>query len=74
MEIYLSDNSVTKVRQLFALKSLTSLLILDLTYNPVTTTDTYRLFVVFHFHSLKALDGCAIVSSSAIGLGYRINY
>jgi len=62
MEIYLSDNSVTKVRQLFSLKSLISLLVLDLTYNPITTTETYRLFVIFHLHSLKALDGCAVVS------------
>ena len=32
--------------------------------NPVATrTDNYRLFVIYHLKSLKALDGTAIVSA-----------
>ena len=57
---------MAKLRQLFVLKALTSLLVLDLTFNPVTAAETYRLFVIFHFHSLKALDGCTVVSVSAL--------
>ena len=45
------------------LQSLASLLILDLCGNPVATSmDNYRLFIVYHLRTLKALDGSAFVS------------
>lgn len=62
MELYISANMVSSLRELFSFKSLCSLIVLDLTFNPVVTMDTYRPFVVFHLPFLKALDGRPIVS------------
>ena len=66
MELYLSANMVSSLRELFTFKSLCSLIVLDLTFNPVVTMDTYRPFVVFHLPFLKALDGRPIVSMISI--------
>lgn len=62
MELYVSGNNISKLRELFSLKALTCLIVLDLSLNPVVSMDTYRHFVVFHLTSLKALDGRPIVS------------
>ena len=62
MELYLSANLVSNSRELFSLKNLSSLVVLDLTFNPLTSLDTYRAFVVFHLSFLRALDGKPIVS------------
>lgn len=62
MELYISANIITNLRELFSLKCLCSLIVLDLTFNPVVSMDTYRPFVIFHLPFLKALDGRPIVS------------
>ena len=61
MELYVSANSLSSLRELFCLKSLSCLVVLDLTFNPVVSLHTYRPFVVFHLTFLKALDGRPIV-------------
>ena len=44
-------------------QGLSSLVILDMFGNPVANdNDNYRLFVIYHLKTLKALDGSAIVS------------
>lgn len=43
-------------------QGLANLIILDLYGNPlVEKLDNYRIYVVFHLPSLKALDGIAVV-------------
>lgn len=62
MELYVSANLVSNLRELFSLKSLGCLIVLDLSLNPVACHNTYRSFVVYHLSFLKALDGRTIVS------------
>lgn len=57
MELYLSSNQISNRREIFFLKSLCLLIVLDLTFNPSYSVETYRPFVVFHLPFLKALDG-----------------
>lgn len=46
-------------------QGLTNLIILDLYGNPlVEKLENYRIYVVFHLPSLKALDGIAVVCSN----------
>uniref|UniRef100_H2Z1T9 Uncharacterized protein n=1 Tax=Ciona savignyi TaxID=51511 RepID=H2Z1T9_CIOSA len=63
VELYLGNNRVSNIREVFHLKTLSSLVILDLYGNPVVQSDNYRLFVVYHLQNLKALDGNAIENS-----------
>lgn len=51
---------------LFFEQGLTNLIILSLDGNPLAEQlDSYRTYVVFHLSTLKALDGVAVVRSSA---------
>ncbi|XP_056023048.1 leucine-rich repeat-containing protein 9-like isoform X3 [Ostrea edulis] len=61
VELYVGNNLICSVREIFYLKMLSNLVILDLFGNPVATeTDNYRLFIIYHLKNLKALDGSAI--------------
>ncbi|XP_022332452.2 leucine-rich repeat-containing protein 9-like isoform X4 [Crassostrea virginica] len=61
VELYVGNNVIGSVREIFYLKMLSNLVILDLFGNPVATeTDNYRLFIIYHLKNLKALDGSAI--------------
>lgn len=44
-------------------QELASLIILDLSGNPVEKAENYRIYVLFHLPALKALDGTAVVST-----------
>uniref|UniRef100_A0A8B9C9X5 Leucine rich repeat containing 9 n=1 Tax=Anser brachyrhynchus TaxID=132585 RepID=A0A8B9C9X5_9AVES len=58
IELYISNNCVSTNREMYHLKSLTNLIILDMSGNTIVwKQDNYRLFVLFHLPSLKALDG-----------------
>ncbi|KAK0052192.1 leucine-rich repeat-containing protein 9 [Biomphalaria pfeifferi] len=60
-ELYIGNNNISNIREVFLLKPLTNLVILDMYGNPmVTSVENYRLFVIYHLRSLKALDGSAI--------------
>jgi Leucine-rich repeat (LRR) protein len=62
-ELYLGNNNISNIREIFYLKNLSQLVILDLYGNPVVgATDNYRLFIIYHLKTLKALDGLSIVS------------
>lgn len=61
VELYVGNNIISSVREIFYLKMLSNLVILDLFGNPVAMdTDNYRLFIIYHLKNLKALDGSAI--------------
>ncbi|XP_058242803.1 leucine-rich repeat-containing protein 9 isoform X2 [Hemibagrus wyckioides] len=60
-ELYVGSNNISTSRDIYQLKTLSNLIILDLYGNPLTRTlDNYRAYVIFHLPSLKALDGTAV--------------
>ncbi|XP_078672195.1 leucine-rich repeat-containing protein 9-like isoform X1 [Branchiostoma floridae x Branchiostoma belcheri] len=64
IELYVGNNNICNIREIFHLKALPNFVILDLFGNPVAQqAENYRLFIVYHLKSLKALDGVAIESS-----------
>ncbi|KAF3701209.1 Leucine-rich repeat-containing protein 9 [Channa argus] len=61
LELHIANNQITTSRDIYYLKRLTNLIILDLYGNPlVEKLENYRIYVVFHLTSLKALDGTAV--------------
>ncbi|XP_042074127.1 leucine-rich repeat-containing protein 9 isoform X2 [Haplochromis burtoni] len=64
LELYIGSNQISTSRDIYCLKGLTNLLILDLCGNPlVEKLENYRIYVVFHLPFLKALDGIAVEAS-----------
>ncbi|XP_039527778.1 leucine-rich repeat-containing protein 9 isoform X3 [Pimephales promelas] len=60
-ELYVGNNDISTTRDIYHLKALSSLIILDLYGNPlVCKLENYRIYMVFHLPSLKALDGVAV--------------
>nr|XP_043908558.1 leucine-rich repeat-containing protein 9-like [Solea senegalensis] len=60
-ELYIGSNQISTSRDIFYLKALTNLIILDFYGNPlVEKQENYRFYVVFHLPSLEALDGTAV--------------
>ncbi|XP_042302422.1 leucine-rich repeat-containing protein 9 isoform X2 [Sceloporus undulatus] len=61
IELYISNNYVSSNQEIYQLKGLNNLLILDMYGNLIVwKQENYRLFVIFHIPSLKALDGTAV--------------
>ncbi|XP_055009676.1 leucine-rich repeat-containing protein 9-like [Boleophthalmus pectinirostris] len=61
LELYIGNNHISTTLDIFYLKGLTNLIILDLHGNPlVEKLENYRIYVVFQISSLKALDGIAV--------------
>ncbi|XP_008282448.1 leucine-rich repeat-containing protein 9 [Stegastes partitus] len=61
LELYIGSNQLSASRDIYYLKGLANLIILDLCGNPlVEKLENYRIYVVFHLPSLKALDGFAV--------------
>ncbi|XP_029973525.1 leucine-rich repeat-containing protein 9 [Salarias fasciatus] len=66
LELYIGSNRISTSRDIYYLKGLTNLIILDLHGNPlVEKLENYRIYVVFHLSSLKALDGVAVEMSES---------
>ncbi|KAF5890679.1 leucine-rich repeat-containing protein 9-like, partial [Clarias magur] len=60
-ELYVANNNISTSRDIYYLKTLSNLVILDLYGNPLMKTlDNYRAYVIFHLPALKALDGTAV--------------
>ncbi|KAF4089841.1 hypothetical protein AMELA_G00042860 [Ameiurus melas] len=60
-ELYVGKNNISTSRDIYHLKTLSNLIILDLYGNPLTRTlDNYRANIIFHLPSLKVLDGTAV--------------
>ncbi|XP_019851716.1 PREDICTED: leucine-rich repeat-containing protein 9-like [Amphimedon queenslandica] len=67
-EFYASHNYLENLRQLFSLKPLVHLVAIDLTCNPLASHSAhYRLFCIYHFPTIKAIDARA-VTNTEIGL------
>ncbi|XP_063295570.1 leucine-rich repeat-containing protein 9 [Pelobates fuscus] len=64
-ELYLSYNKIDNNQEIYYVKGLTNLVILDLLGNPISLKNDYRLFVIFHHPTLKALDGRAVESTES---------
>ncbi|XP_034077932.1 leucine-rich repeat-containing protein 9 isoform X1 [Gymnodraco acuticeps] len=61
LELYIGNNQICTSRDIYFLKGLTNLIILDLYGNPLLEKlENYRIYAVFHLPSLKALDGVAV--------------
>ncbi|XP_051873980.1 leucine-rich repeat-containing protein 9 [Pristis pectinata] len=57
-ELYLGNNHINNNCEVYHLKGMENLVILDFYGNPlVTKQEHYRLFVIYHLPALKALDG-----------------
>ncbi|KAK6481441.1 leucine-rich repeat-containing protein 9-like [Huso huso] len=66
IELYIGNNSIATNRDIYHLKGLSNLIILDLYGNPlIGNQENYRLFVIFHLPALKALDGVAVELSES---------
>ncbi|XP_070606504.1 leucine-rich repeat-containing protein 9 isoform X4 [Erythrolamprus reginae] len=61
IELYISNNYVSSNQEIYQLKGLNNLTILDFYGNLIVwKQENYRLFVIFQIPSLKALDGVAV--------------
>ncbi|XP_070836208.1 leucine-rich repeat-containing protein 9 isoform X2 [Chaetodon trifascialis] len=61
LELYIGNNKISTSQDIYYLKGLTNLIILDLHGNPLLEKlENYRIYAVFHLPSLKALDGIAV--------------
>lgn len=63
IELYASCNNLADTRQLFHLKPLIALSVVDLSHNPLNSTADYRQFALYHLSFIKALDGQSVGSS-----------
>ncbi|XP_073751394.1 leucine-rich repeat-containing protein 9 isoform X2 [Callorhinus ursinus] len=61
IELYISNNYIALNQEIYNLKGLCNLVILDMYGNIIVwNQENYRLFVIFHLPELKALDGISI--------------
>ena len=60
LELNANFNQISNIREIFYLKQIPSLVILDLWCNPMCHDAKYRLFIIYHLKSLKSLDGYPI--------------
>uniref|UniRef100_A0A8C0K5F0 Leucine rich repeat containing 9 n=1 Tax=Canis lupus dingo TaxID=286419 RepID=A0A8C0K5F0_CANLU len=61
IELYISNNYIALNQEIYNLKGLCNLVILDMHGNIIVwNQENYRLFVIFHLPELKALDGISI--------------
>ncbi|XP_076778147.1 leucine-rich repeat-containing protein 9 isoform X2 [Arvicanthis niloticus] len=64
IELYISNNYIAVNQEIYNLKGLCNLVILDMYGNIIIwNQENYRLFVIFHLPELKALDGISIEPS-----------
>ncbi|KAM5273608.1 leucine-rich repeat-containing protein 9 [Ctenodactylus gundi] len=61
IELYISSNYIAVNQEIYNLKGLCNLVILDMYRNIIVwNQENYRLFVIYHLPELKALDGISI--------------
>ncbi|XP_074092030.1 leucine-rich repeat-containing protein 9 isoform X2 [Macrotis lagotis] len=63
IELYINNNFIATNQEIYNLKGLCNLIILDMCGNLIVwNQENYRLFVIFHLPDLKALDGISVES------------
>ncbi|XP_072485470.1 leucine-rich repeat-containing protein 9 isoform X4 [Notamacropus eugenii] len=63
IELYINNNYIATNQEIYNLKGLHNLIILDMCGNLIVwNQENYRLFVIFHLPDLKALDGISVES------------
>jgi len=76
-ELFIGNNNLCFLREVFYLKCLANLVILDMFGNSMSQVENYRLFVVYHLQNLKSLDGNIIEideeSAAKESLGGRLS-
>jgi len=76
-ELFVGNNKLLFLREVFYLKCLANLVILDMFGNSMSQVENYRLFVVYHLQNLKSLDGNIIEideeSAAKESLGGRLS-
>ncbi|KAJ3612707.1 hypothetical protein NHX12_018965, partial [Muraenolepis orangiensis] len=61
LELYIGYNRIATTRDIYQLKGLTNLIILELHGNPlVDALENYRIYMLFQLPALKALDGMGV--------------
>ena len=60
MELYLGNNNIANSKEINSLKHLQKLIILDLSGNPFSRDENYRVYTLFVIKKLKVLDGISI--------------
>lgn len=60
MELYLGNNLISDTREITKLKTLSRLIILDISGNNLSRDSNYRIYCIFHLRKLKVLDGVSI--------------
>jgi Leucine-rich repeat (LRR) protein len=66
LELYSNFNDIANIREIFHLKQMLNLVIMDLWCNPMCDDQKYRLFIIYHLKSLKSLDGYPIEQAECI--------
>ncbi|KAJ3065950.1 Leucine-rich repeat-containing protein 9 [Podochytrium sp. JEL0797] len=66
MEFYIGNNCICDLYNIFPLKELPRLIILDVTGNQVCQQNHYRMFTIFHLSRLKILDGASITAKEQV--------
>ena len=59
-ELYVGQNAIAETREVFHLKQLPKLVILDLSCNPVCFLNEYRPYVLFTLRRVKVLDAVGV--------------
>ncbi|PRP86016.1 leucine rich repeat containing 48-like [Planoprotostelium fungivorum] len=60
VELYLAGNLISEQREVLHLKPLNRLIILDLSSNPVKSTNNYRQYVIYKNQKIRVLDGISV--------------
>lgn len=64
MELYIGNNCFANIKQVWLLKALPKLIILDISGNEMWRDENYRIYVIFNLKKkLKVLDGLSIDNS-----------
>lgn len=60
MELYIGNNKISDSKHIKSLSGLSKLIILDLSGNPISKENNYRLHTIHLIKKLKVLDGISI--------------
>ena len=62
MELYIGNNEIEDLRQIQQLKTLSKLIILDVSGNTICCKENFRFYTIYYLRRLKVLDGKTITT------------